>query len=461
MFMSIMDSTIVNVAIPTLARNFKVSLDSVDIVVIAYLVSLAVFISASGWLGDRFGARRVLLVATAIFTVSSAACGLAQNLPELIVFRVIQGVGGGMLAPVGMALLYRTFPPAERIRASSILTVPTTFAPALGPVIGGFLVTDLSWRWVFYVNVPIGVAAIVFGILFLAEQPQPRPGGFDVRGFALAGVGLGATMYGVSEGPISGWEALPVVVTLVAGVALLSALVIVELRVPAPVIDFRLLGNRLFRSATGVLLFGVASFGGILYLVPLFLQDGRHTSALVSGLSTFPEAFGIMAGAQIATRYAYPILGPRRLIATGLLVMTITAVPLGLIGAHTSLWWLRLLMFIMGLGMAQVFVPTQAAAFATISSQATSKASTFFNTQRQVGQAIGVAVVSTALSVVGLGHGLRAYHIAFWVAAAVALLAVGCALTIHDADAASTRPNARPSRRSVHAAETASAAIAG
>jgi EmrB/QacA subfamily drug resistance transporter len=442
MFMSIMDSTIVNVAIPTLARNFKVSLDSVDIVVIAYLVSLAVFISASGWLGDRFGGRRVLLIATAIFTLASAACGLAQNIPELIVFRIIQGMGGGMLAPVGQALLYRTFPPAERIRASSILTVPTTFAPALGPVIGGLLVTDLSWRWVFYVNVPIGIGAIIFGIMFLAEQPQARPARFDTSGFLLAGAGLGAAMYGVSEGPLDGWGEPAVIGTLVVGVALLVALVFKELRTPAPVIDFRLLSNRLFRSANGVLLFGVMSFGGILYLVSLFLQDGRHVSALQSGLSTFPEALGIMLGAQIATRIAYPSLGPRRLVTAGLLVMVVSVALTGLIGAGTSLWWLRLLLFIMGVGMAQVFVPTQAAAFATISRETTSKASTFFNTQRQIGQALGVAVVSTVLSVVGLGHGLRAYHVAFWVAGAVALLAAGCALTIHDDDAASTRPNA-------------------
>jgi EmrB/QacA subfamily drug resistance transporter len=460
MFMSIMDSTIVNVAIPTLARDFKVSLDSVDIVVIAYLVSLAVFISASGWLGDRLGGRRVLLIATAIFTVSSAACGLAQNIPELVTFRIIQGVGGGMLAPVGQAMLFRTFPPAERIRASSILTVPTTFAPALGPVIGGLLVTDLSWRWVFYVNVPIGIGAIIFGILFLEEQRQPRPARFDLPGFLLAGAGLGAAMYGISEGPLHGWSEPAVVATLVIGVALLVTLVFKELATPAPVMDFRLLSNRLFRSANGVLLFGVMSFGGVLYLVSLFLQDGRHVSALQSGLSTFPEAFGVMVGAQVATRLLYPPLGPRRLITAGLFVLMGAVALIGFIGPNTSLWWLRLLLFIVGVGMAQIFVPTQAAAFATISREATSKASTFFNTQRQVGQAVGVAVVSTVLSLVGLGHGLRAYHIAFWVAGAVALVAVVFSLTIHDADADSTRPQARRGRQPEPAPTGATAATA-
>jgi EmrB/QacA subfamily drug resistance transporter len=213
-FMSIMDSTIVNVALPTLARSFGVSLASLDTIVIAYLVSLAVVIPASGWLGDRLGARRVLLTAVVIFTLASAACGVAQNTGQLIVFRVVQGAAGGMLAPVGMSLLYRTFPPAERIRASAILTVPTTFAPALGPVVGGVLVTDLSWRWVFYVNLPIGVAVVVFGLMFLDEQPQVAPGRFDLPGFLLAGVGLGSLMYGVSEGPLHGWGTPTVLITV-------------------------------------------------------------------------------------------------------------------------------------------------------------------------------------------------------------------------------------------------------
>ena len=156
MFMTIMDSTIVNVALPTIGRDFGVPSTSVASVSIYFLVSLAVFISASGWLGDRFGGKRVLLTAIAVFTVASALCGMA-GLAELDIFRVLQGAGGGMMAPVGLAMLFRAFPPAERIRASSILTVPTTLAPALGPIVGGLLVTELSWRWVFYVNVPLGI----------------------------------------------------------------------------------------------------------------------------------------------------------------------------------------------------------------------------------------------------------------------------------------------------------------
>ena len=205
MFMTIMDATIVNVALPTIGRSFRVPATSVASVSIYFLVSLAVFISASGWLGDKFGGKRVLLSAIVVFTVASALCGASTSLTELDIFRILQGVGGGMMAPVGLAMLFRVFPPAERVRASAILTIPTTLAPALGPVVGGLLVTELSWRWVFYVNVPLGLIALVFGAITLEGGSAMAPGRFDTAGFLLAGGGLGLLMYGVSEGPIRHW----------------------------------------------------------------------------------------------------------------------------------------------------------------------------------------------------------------------------------------------------------------
>ncbi len=446
MFMTIMDSTIVNVALPTIGRDFGVPSTSVASVSIYFLVSLAVFISVSGWLGDRFGGKRVLLAAIVVFTVASALCGMAGSLAELDIFRVLQGVGGGMMAPVGLAMLFRAFPPAERIRASSILTVPTTLAPALGPIVGGLLVTELSWRWVFYVNVPLGILAIAFGALFLEGGNALRPGPFDTIGFLLAASGLGLLMYGVSEGPIRHWSSSIVQATMAAGVILLAVLVPTELRKQQPLIDLRLLGNRLFRSSNGVMVLASASFIGTLYVVSLFFQDGRGLSALGSGLSTFPEAFGVMAGAQLASRALYPVLGPRRNITFGLLGVAVSIGLMSLVGAETSLWWMRLLMFCLGVAMGQVFVPAQAAAFATISPEATGRASTLFNVIRQLGSAIGVAVFTTAIVAVGattivagrVTPDLAAYHVAFLLAAGLAIVGAVVALTIHDSDAAAT-----------------------
>lgn len=446
MFMNIMDTTIVNVALPTIGKQFHVAADSVDTVAIGYLVSLAVFIPVSGWLGDRLGARRVLLSSIVVFTVASALCGVAQNLGELVGFRILQGVGGGLMVPVGMAMLFRTFPPEERVRASSILIVPTALAPALGPVLGGLFVTEVSWRWVFYVNLPIGVLALIFGLVFLASPQGERAGRLDVAGFLLSGSSLGLIMYGVSEGPFKGWGQPVIVATVVAGAALLVAMVAVELRSADPLIDLRLFRDSLFRTANVVMGLGALSFLGVLFIVALFFQDGLGQSALSSGLSTFPEAIGVMVGSQVVTRLMYPNLGPRRTMFTGLLILSTALALMSLVDATGDLWWMRVLMLVVGYGMAHVFTSAQAAGFATISGPDTARASTVFNALRQLGGAVGVAVLSTVVAEVGptsrsQGHlvaHLTAYHAAFLTAAAISLLAALASLRIDDRAAAHT-----------------------
>jgi EmrB/QacA subfamily drug resistance transporter len=465
MFMAIMDTTIVNVALPTISRDLSVPLDRVDGVVVGFLVSLAVFIPASGWLGDRFGTKRIFLIALALFTVASALCGLAGNFGELVVFRVLQGVGGGMLTPTGMAMLYRVFPPEERVRASRILTVPTALAPALGPVVGGLLVTAASWRWVFYVNVPVGVAGFLFGAVFLPEHREAGAGRFDVPGLLLSGVGLGALMYALSEGPSVGWTSPVILILAVAGVVLLAVLVLVEARVAQPMVRLRLLAcDRLFASTSAVLFTGIMAFLGSLYLVALFLQDGLGLSALNAGLSTFPEALGVMGGAQVAAR-VYPRIGPRRMMTGGMLGVAGSLALVLTVGSGTSLWWMRALMLLLGLSWAQALVPLQAAAFATIDRADTGAASTLFNTGRQVGMAIGVAILTTVASAVGLtthvggrvAPHLTAYYAGFVTAAVIALVAAVAAQFVDDRAAAATmRGPGRPPETSAAAAHAMS-----
>ncbi|HYX48116.1 MAG TPA: MDR family MFS transporter [Ktedonobacteraceae bacterium] len=446
MFMSIMDSTIVNVALPSLARQLNVPSSSIDAVVIAYLVSLAVVMPASGWLGDRWGTKRILLLALTLFTIASAMCGLASSYGMLIIFRVLQGAAGGALTPVGTAMLYRTFPPSERVQVSRVLIFATILAPALGPIIGGLLVTQLSWRWVFYVNVPIGILASLFGLIFLYEHKEKAPGRFDIMGFLLAGAGLPLLMYALSEGPSSGWSSINIFGSAILGTILLIAFVVVELKVSEPMIDLRLLRDRLFRSTNLVSFFSYAGFLGVLFIAPLYLQEARGVSALVSGLTTFPEAIGVVLSTQLVARL-YPRIGPRRLMAGGLTGVAILMALLTLMGQDTNLWVMRALMFLLGAGMAYAFLPLRAAAFATISSTSTGRASAFYSAQTQLGSALGVAILGSVLSFFGpttlsasgaIQPNLLAYHAAFLVAAVLALIAACIALTVSDKDAVVT-----------------------
>ena len=446
MFMSIMDSTIVNVALPSIARQLNVPSSAIDAVVVAYLVSLAVVMPASGWLGDRFGTKRILLLALTLFTISSALCGLAQSYEMLILFRVLQGAAGGALTPVGTAMLYRTFPPSQRVQVSRILMFATILAPALGPILGGLLVTKLSWRWVFYVNVPVGIVACLFGLIFLYEHKEESPGRFDLGGFLLAGSGLALLMYALSEGPSLGWTSINIFGSAIAGTLLLCLFVVVELRVPEPMIDLGLLNNRLFRVTNLVSFFAYAGFLGVLFIAPLFLQEARGVTALVSGLTTFPEAIGVVVSTQLVARL-YPRIGPRRLMAGGLAGVSILMALLTLMGQDTNLWVMRVLMFLIGAGMAYAFLPLRAAAFATISSTSTGRASAFYSAQTQLGAALGVAILGSVLSIIGtttlsatgtVEPNLFAYHAAFLAAAVLTLIAACIALAVSDKDAAVT-----------------------
>jgi EmrB/QacA subfamily drug resistance transporter len=446
MLLNSLDATIVNVALATLGREFGVSPADVEAVIIGYLVSLAVFIPASGWLGDRFGGKRIVLLALAIFTGASALCGTAQSLDQLVAFRVLQGAGGGLLTPVGMAMLYRTFPPRERVAVSRILMFATILGPASGPILGGFLIEERSWRWAFYVNVPVGLAALLFGLLFLQEQREPAPGRFDLAGFVLAALGFGLLTYALTEGPTRGWVRPEIVAPGLAGAAILVLFVLAELHIAEPMVQLRLLRNRLFRSTLSVSFLGTMSFIGTLFLVPLFLQEGRGASPLESGLATFPEAIGVLATTQAVAR-VYPRIGPRRLMTGGLVWVAFSIALLGLFGPEANLWVVRAIMFMIGMGMACIFLPNQAASLATVSREQTGRATMFMSVQRQLGAAIGVAILSSVLAALGTTRlatdaaeepNLTAYRAAFFVAAGLSFTGAYLARAVPDEDAAET-----------------------
>ncbi len=438
MFMSAMDNHIVNVALPTLAQEFNAPIASVQWTVLAYVLSLAVWIPASGWIGDRIGTKRCFLIALTLFTLASALCGQARNLPELVAARALQGTGGGMLTPVATAMLWRAYPPAARARLARLLIMPILIAPAVAPVLGGFLIENLSWRWAFYVNVPFGAAAVIIAARYLAEHREPARGRFDLFGFVLSGGGLSLLLFAISQGSLAGWGSPTVVVSGLVACAALSLFTWLELyHRESPLLRLRLLGNRLFRATNLVTGLSTASFLGILYLTPIFLQEARHQSPLSSGLTTFVEAIGVVCATQTVGRL-YTRVGPRRMSGVGMVVLTLLICSLALVGAETNIWIVRAIMFLAGAANSTAFLPMQTAMFTTIAPSDTGHASAIFSAQRQTMLALGVAVLSTVVAGVG-GDSFRAFHAAYLAAAVIAGLGALAAFTlVKDRDARAT-----------------------
>jgi EmrB/QacA subfamily drug resistance transporter len=459
LFIDVLDATIVNVALPTLGREFQVGNDTLEWVVTGYLLSLAVWIPASGWIGDRFGTKRIFLLALGVFLVGSALCGLAWSVESLIAFRILQGIGGGMLTPVGTAMVFRAFPLAERAKGATIIAIPAVLAPVVGPVLGGWLVDTVGWRWIFYVNIPVGLVGLAFAALYLREHAEERPGRFDPWGFALAGAALGLLLYALSQVPEAGWQAPRVLVTGIGGLLCSVALVWVELRRAEPMLDLRLFRDRMFRGANMTNVLATAGLMGMLFLVPLFLQQLRGLSALESGLTSFPQALGLVSIMPLAG-WLYARVGPRRLIVVGLMGATLTAALFVLVDLDTDLWWIRAILYLRGLCFGLALLPLQTTTFATIRLADTGRASALFSSARQVASSLGVALLASVL-VAGahgaVGHGatdlaasgaaqaaLLGFQYAFAAAAALGLAATAAAFSIHDEDALAAREAAAP-----------------
>jgi EmrB/QacA subfamily drug resistance transporter len=441
-FVTAMDMQIVNVALPTLARTFAAPLSDVQWTVIAYLLTLAVVMPASGWIGDRIGNKRTFVLALALFTAASALCGAAQNLGELIGARALQGIGGGMLTPTGMAMLYRAYGPRERARVARTLIVPILVAPASAPIIGGVLTQWLSWRWVFLVNLPIGVLTLAFAYLFLPEHRPSPSGRLDVRGLVLSGAGLSALLYAISEGSVLGWSSAPIMISGIGGLALLGAFVRLSLSQADPILRVRLLRDRLLRATNVVFALSTGPFLGCLYLTPIFLQEVLHQSPIGSGTTTFVEAIGVGFAAQTLGRL-YPRVGPRVMAGFGAAGLCLFLALFLLVDDSTNLWLVRALMFFGGVANSGAFLSVQTAMFTTISSEDTAHASAIYNTQRQSAIALNIAVMTTVLAGVA-GSELTRFHAAYLAGAIIAALGTICAWTmIRTSDARSTMHRSR------------------
>ncbi len=420
-FMASMDGQIVNVALATLAVQFHVPTSTVQWVVTGYLLSLAAFIPASGWFGDRFGTKRVLLSAIFIFTFASILCSISTSITELIVFRVLQGIGGGLLTPVGASMLYRAYPPERRASIQPTLGLATIIGPTTAPIIGGFFVTRLNWHWIFLVNIPIGLISLIFGVLFLTEHRESPDERFDIAGFISAGAGLALFIFALNQGPTRGWGAPAVLLSGAVGIGLLAFFVRTELRSDHPMLRLRLFGDKAFRISSVIATFSGGSFQGILLLAPLFLQEFKGYTGLEAGLTTFPLPIGVMCSAQLV-RKTYRILGPRKTISFGLGLMAVMLVVFALYGHDASPWEIRGMLFTLGLGVGQSNLPVSISAFANVSSADMGHGSALFNMIRRTSPALAVALLTTVLASVDhhrLIPNLFAFKVTFFVCAAI------------------------------------------
>jgi EmrB/QacA subfamily drug resistance transporter len=442
--MTVVDNQIVNVALPSIAKATTSTLSGVQWVVVGYALSLAVVMPASGWIGDRFGTKRMFVCAVIGFTLASALCGVAETLVELVGARVLQGICGGLLTPLGTALLYRAFPAEQRARVARLVIVPILLAPTIAPMLGGILTSELSWRWVFYANLPVGASLAIFMAAYLKEYREDVRGALDVPALLASALGLTALLYGMSEGATEGWGSVRIVGAGVLAVVTLGWFARREFRSRHPVLDLRLLGDRLFRSSLVVIGLSSASFMGMLYVVPIFLQEADHQTPFGSGSTTFFEAIGVLVVSQTLARL-YPRLGPRVMATVGSLAVVTTLIWMTRGTEQTSLWIVRIQMFLLGGANSVIMLAVQSSVLTNISHERTGHASAIFTTQRQTALAVGIAILTSVVASAG-GSPFHRFHMAFLVAIVLAGLAAVAAVTlIHTADALPSM------RRSTHA----------
>ena len=447
-FMTVMDGTMVNVALPTLAEDFDVPSTSIEWVAVGYLLSLAAMIPVAGWLTDRFGSKRVFVVALGVFVAVSLACGAAQSLEQLVTLRVLQGIGGGLLTPVGSAMLFRAYPMEERAKAAIGVLSVVVVAPAVGPVLGGVLVDNASWRWIFFINGPMGAAAIVLALLWLREERSDEPGRFDAAGFVLSTVAVSVLIYTLTIGPEQGWLSGRVLGFAVVGVSAAVALVVDELRRAEPMLKLRLLRDRHFRTVNATAPFVYAGFFGWIIVLPLYMQTLRDFSATTSGLVQAPQAVGIFLVSNLLGQRLYRVIGPRRLMLIGTAVHAAFTASFALATLTTPVGVIAALSFGRGTSVGMVFVSIQTAVYATTSLADTGRATSVFNTVRQIAYTGGVAIATTVIAARLAGVGgdeapaadrLGAYQWGFLACGLLILPAVIGSWFLRDDDVAATR----------------------
>ncbi|GAA1963205.1 DHA2 family efflux MFS transporter permease subunit [Amycolatopsis minnesotensis] len=392
--MAILDTTVVNVALQTLSIEFKASFDTIQWVATGYMLALATVIPVTGWASDRFGTKRLYLIAIGLFLIGSMLAGLAWDIESLIIFRVLQGLGGGMLMPAGMTIMTKAAGPQRIGRVMAVLGVPMLLGPIGGPILGGWLVDAVSWRWIFYINLPIGLITLALAWRMLPkDKPEPSQK-FDFPGMLMVSPGLALLIFGVSKIPSAGGVSAPEVwAPVVVGVALLIAFLMRAGKVPNPLIDLKLFKDRTFSVAMITMTFFSVAFFGAMLLLPNYFLLVRGETTLQAGLLLAPQGLGAMITMPLAGRMVDKI-GVGKIVIPGLVALVAGLVVFTQITATTSYPLLLGSLFVLGLGMGATMMPIMSAALQTLQPKDIARASTATNIIQQTAGAIGAAVMS-------------------------------------------------------------------
>ncbi|WP_406396913.1 MDR family MFS transporter [Streptomyces uncialis] len=395
-FMATIDATIVSVGIDTLTAEFGASVAEIQWVTTAYLLAVVAAVPASGWLADRFGGRRTWLVAVGVFLLGSALCALAWSATSLIVFRIVQGLGGGLLPATGQALLARVAGPSRTGRVISVVAVVPLLSPVLGPLVGGSILGVASWPWLFLVNLPIGAVAILLARRHVpAVPPSTRRTAFDLRGALLLSPGLAVLVYGLTE--IAHGRTLPATIGVCAGLTMLAAFTVHGLRTRGtPLVDPRLFSRPPFGAAAFALVVLGASVFGTMFLLPLYLQTARGLSPWEAGLLLAPQGLGAVAGSVLVNR-AIDKVAPRTLVVTGIGLILVGTVPFTQLGHEPPDLLIASALVVRGVGMAMITAPVMNIVYSRIEPAHLPRASGALNLLNIVGGSVGTAALAVVL----------------------------------------------------------------
>jgi EmrB/QacA subfamily drug resistance transporter len=421
---SLLDTSIVNVAVDTIGRDLHTTVSTIQWVITGYLLSFAMVIPLSGWALARFGGRAVWTFSLALFLAGSIACGAAWNIGSLIAFRVIQGIGGGMMTPLITTLLVQAAGSRQIGRLMAAVSLPVVVVPIFGPVVSGLIISNISWRWIFYVNVPMCLAGLALAWRHLpASRPQGGAARIDLAGLALLPPALLALLYGLAEvSTEGGFGHAGVIIPLSAGVALLAAYCLHALRTSAtPMVDLRLFRSRTFTGASSLLFLAGLSIYGAMLLLPLYFQQVRHDSALVAGLLMVPQGIGSIAPRTLAGRLTDRI-GPRLVVLAGIALAAVGTIPFALAGLHTNYWLLGAALVVRGAGLGLATIAVTAGAFQGLSREQVPHASSATRIVQFVGGSFGAAVLvavildrqAAAHAAAGAAGLATAYAHTFW-----------------------------------------------